>query len=63
MIQNVIKEVLKEQGRTQSFLCQKLGKSPNTISSWCKNESQPTLIDAKRIASLLDVKLDELVKP
>lgn len=60
-MRNRIQEILDETGRKQSFLCERLGKSPNTISSWCRNNSNPSIIDAKRIADLLGVEMDDLL--
>lgn len=58
---NKIKIVLKEQGRMQSYLAEKLSKSANTISLWCRNVVQPSVFELYRIADLLDCEIDELL--
>lgn len=61
MIQNKIQIILKKQGRSQAFLCRELKRSANTVSSWCRGKSEPSLSEAKMIADLLGVKLDDLI--
>jgi putative transcriptional regulator len=60
---NRIKEVLKEQYRTQKYLVDKIGLSPGIISMYCNNLQQPRLDVLERIAILLDVDVRELIKP
>ena len=58
---NKIKKVLKEQGRMQSYLADKLDKSANTISLWCRNIVQPSIVDLYKVAEVLDCEIDELL--
>ncbi len=58
---NRLKVVLVEKKRTSKWLATQLGKDPATISKWCTNTTQPNLETLIHIASLLEVKLDELV--
>lgn len=58
---NQIKKVLKEQGRMQGYLSNKLEKSSNTISLWCNNKVQPSVQDLYRIAELLDCEVADLL--
>jgi transcriptional regulator with XRE-family HTH domain len=60
---NRIKEVLKEQYRTQKYLVDKTGLSAGIISMYCNNHQQPRLDVLERIAVLLDVDVRELIKP
>ena len=60
-MKNKIQQILTETGRSQAYLCRELNKSANTISSWCRNKSQPSLIEAKKISDLLETILDELI--
>ena len=62
MMLNRLKAALAEQGRTNRWLSEQLGKSENTVSRWCTNDSQPTMETYLRIADLLDVELTELVR-
>jgi putative transcriptional regulator len=58
---NRIKEVLKEQGRTQTWLAEKIGKSYVVVTNYCNNNSQPTLEVLRKIAKVLDVDVKELI--
>lgn len=60
---NRIKEVLVIKSMSQKELAAKLGKSANSIASMCNNKSQPHLKDLKRIATILDVDIRELLVP
>lgn len=40
---NRLKIVLVEQDKTGKWLADQLGKSPVTVSKWCKNIVQPDL--------------------
>ena len=58
---NRLSEILKEQGRTQAYLSRELKKSANTINNWCRNVTQPSLTDAKELATLLQIEIDQLL--
>ena len=59
---NRIKVVLVEKKRTNKWLAEQLGKDQGTISKWCTNTCQPDLGNLMKIAELLDVDLNELVR-
>ena len=40
---NKIKVILAEQGRTNKWLAEQIGRDPATISKWCTNNAQPPL--------------------
>jgi transcriptional regulator with XRE-family HTH domain len=52
---NRIKEVLKEQGRTQTWLAEKIEKSYVVVTNYCNNNSQPSIEVLRKIAEVLDV--------
>ena len=54
-IMNRIKEVLKEQGRTQTWLSEKIGKSYVIVTNYCNNKAQPSIAVLRKIAKILDV--------
>lgn len=58
---NRIKEVLEEQGRTQRWLADKLGKSYNMVNSYVQNRQQPRLETLMEIANLIDVDVKDLI--
>lgn len=58
---NRLKVVLVEQGRTNKWLAEKLGKNTATVSRWCTNEMQPSLETLVGIAEILDVDVRELL--
>lgn len=58
---NRLKVVLAEKKRTNKWLCEQLNVNPSTVSKWCTNSSQPDLSTLVKIATLLDVDINELV--
>ncbi len=54
--------MLVENKRTNKWLAEQLGKDPATVSKWCTNTIQPSLDTLLRIAELLDVQIQELVR-
>lgn len=62
MVMNRIKVVLAEKQRTNRWLAEQMGKSENTISRWCSNKSQPSIVQLQEIANLLDVDVRVLLK-
>ncbi len=59
---NRIKVILVEKKRTNKWLAEQLGKDPATVSKWCTNTIQPSLGTLLKIAELLNVQIQELVK-
>ncbi len=59
---NRIKVMLAEKKRTNKWLAEQLDKDPATFSKWCTNTIQPSLDTLLRIAELLDVQIQELVR-
>lgn len=60
---NRIKEVLKDQGRTQTWLAEKIGKSYVVVTNYCNNNSQPSIKVLRKIAIALDIDIRELLVP
>lgn len=61
---NLIKEVLESKGITQVWLKEQMGyASKNTMANICNNISQPSLKDLKKMATILDVDIRELLCP
>lgn len=58
---NRIKEVLKEQGRTQTWLAEKIDKSYVVVTNYCNNKAQPSIEVLSKIAHVLDVDVRELL--
>lgn len=58
---NRIKLVLVERKKTGKWLAEQLGKNPSTVSKWCSNVAQPDLATLVKIASLLNVNIQELI--
>ena len=59
---NRIKVVLVEKKRTSKWLSKQLGINPSTVSKWCTNSSQPDLETFMKIAKLLNVDMNDLVR-
>ena len=60
---NRVKEVLKEQGRTQTWLAEKIEKSYVIVTNYCNNNAQPSIEVLRKIAEVLDVDVRELLEP
>lgn len=58
---NRIKVVLAEKEIAHKELAEMVGKTPNTITRICNNESQPTLSLLREIALALDVDIRDLL--
>ncbi|MEX2411161.1 MAG: helix-turn-helix transcriptional regulator [Candidatus Paceibacterota bacterium] len=58
---NRIKKVLKEQGRTQTWLAEQIGKSYVIVTNYCNNNSQPSIQVLTEISQVLDVDVRELL--
>jgi transcriptional regulator with XRE-family HTH domain len=58
---NRIKEVLKEQGRTQTWLAEQIDKSYVVVTNYCNNNAQPSIENLSKIAEVLDVDVRELL--
>lgn len=60
---NRIKDVLIEQGRTQKWLAEKVGKSYIVVTNYCNNKNQPSVETLYKIATILQVDVRELMIP
>lgn len=60
---NKIKFYLKEQGRTQTWLAEKLGLSLVTITNYCSNKNQPKVETLYEIAKILGIQVTDLLEP
>lgn len=58
---NRLKAALAEQGKTNRWLSEQLGKSENTVSRWCANKVQPSIAQLNEIAIILDVDVKDLL--
>ena len=58
---NRIKVVLVEQQKTGKWLAEQMGKSTCIVSKWCSNSSQPDLATLVKIATLLEVDVQDLI--
>ncbi len=59
---NRIKEVLRDKEITQAWLAKELGKSYNMVNSYVQNRRQPSIEILFKIAKILDVKPQDLLK-
>lgn len=59
---NRLKVVLAEKKITNRQLTEKLGKDEATISKWCTNNLQPNLEMLIKIAQVLEVEVQELIR-
>lgn len=54
-VQNRIKAVLAEQGKSNKWLAEAVGKSTCTVGQWCNNKCQPKPEIMAQIAAALGV--------
>ena len=59
---NRIKVVLAEKNINGKVIAEKIGVGQSTFSTWVTNTTQPSLENLVKIASALNVSLDELVR-
>ena len=59
---NRLKVVLAEKKRINKWLSEQLGKDKTTISKWCTNTCQPDLENLMKMAKLLEVDVNELLR-
>ena len=59
---NRLKVVLAEKKRTNKWLCEQWGVNPSTVSKGCTNSSQPDLQTLVKIAKLLEVSVEDLLR-
>ena len=59
---NRIKTALVDNGKTNKWLAEQLGKDPATVSKWCTNACQPSFEMMITISKLLKVDLNDLVR-
>lgn len=59
---NRIKAVLADKNRTGKWLAQQLGRTENTVSRWCGNKIQPSIVQLNEIAKILEVDVSELLR-
>lgn len=59
---NRIKDVLEEQGRTQTWLAKKLNLTFRQVNSYCSNSAQPSIPVLYDISELLQTPVSELLR-
>ena len=59
---NRIKAVLADKQHPNKWLAEQLGVAPTTVSKWVTNSSQPPMETFMRIAKLLEVQVDDLLR-
>lgn len=57
---NRLKLLLVEKKKTSKWLSEQLGITPSTVSKWCTNTSQPDMETLAKIATLLNVSVEDL---
>jgi transcriptional regulator with XRE-family HTH domain len=60
---NRIKEVLRQQGRSQKWLADQIDRSYIVVTNYCNNKTQPKVELLYEIAKHLDVDVRELLTP
>ena len=60
---NRLKVVMAEKNLSNTWLSEKLGVSQATVSKWMTNYSQPNLESLIKISKVLNVDVNELIRP
>ena len=60
---NRLKVVMAEKDLSNTWLADKLGVSQATVSKWVTNFSQPNLETLIKISKVLNVDVNELIRP
>ena len=61
MFDKCLRELLVKRGNTQHELAEHLSISTQAVSKWCRGENMPDIALLPKIASFLDVSVDELL--
>ena len=61
MLEKNLRDLLIKRGNTQSELAEYLSISTQAVSKWCRGENMPDIALLPKIASFLDVSVDELL--
>ena len=59
---NRIKDILVEQGRSQTWLAKQLGLTVRQVNFYCSNSVQPSIPTLYTISTLLNVPISELLR-
>ena len=62
MIGKRLQSILMEKGMTQRELAVKMNLSPQAISLWVNDKSDPDLENFKLLAEIMEVSADELLE-
>lgn len=57
----LIGDVLRQQGRTNKWFAEQMGKSVNTISLWVTQKVSPSLDDIFKASKILGVPVSQLI--
>jgi len=60
IIMNKLKKILKDKGLKQNWIAEQLGLTREAVSHWVTGKNNPTTENLKRVANLLNIKLDEI---
>jgi transcriptional regulator with XRE-family HTH domain len=61
--QQITKELMREQGRTSSWMADQLGVTLSAYSRWMGGSNNPRIETIKAIASVLRVPASQLIEP
>ena len=61
MFEKCLRDLLVKRGKTQHELAKYLSISTQAVSKWCRGENMPDIALLPKIASFLDVSVDELL--
>ena len=60
---NRLRVIIAEKNLTNKWLSEQLGVGQATVSKWVQNNAQPNLEMLIKLSKLLDVDINELIRP
>lgn len=57
-----LEEILKEQGRSKTWLAKQMEVSRTTITNWSKGYNSPTIPTLKKLSKVLNIDISEFFK-
>ena len=54
-----INELIEKSGKKKGYIAKKLGKSPSTMTRYCKGYTSPNAKTLEKLAEILEIEISE----
>lgn len=61
-MRNRISYLIRARGLKQNHIAKQMGVSEQTFSNWCRNITQPDLLQAHQLSKILGVLMEDLIQ-